>query len=150
MSDSLINNACIETLNKLLRGELSAVETYGKVLEKHPESSAAPKLKRMQAEHQEAADALVGKVVEMRGEPETDAGAWGSLANAIQAAANLFGTESAIESLQKGEEHGRQEYLDALENEDVLDACKGMIRESLLPRTERHVETLERLEEQVA
>lgn len=149
MSTTLINEECIKTCNSLLRGELSAVETYAKAIEKYPETPATAELTRIQSEHRESVSRLTANVTEMGGVPETDSGAWGVFANGVQGAANLFGAESAIENLQRGEEHGRNDYRDALENEDVMDACKTMIRNELLPRVDNHIKVLERLEETV-
>ncbi len=149
MSNTLQNEDCIKTCNSLLRGELSAVETYGKAIEKYPATPVTAELTRIQSEHRESANRLTANVREMGGTPETDSGAWGAFAKTVQSAANLFGSESAIESLQKGEEHGRNDYRDALEDDDVMDACKTMIRTELLPRVENHITVLERLEEVV-
>ncbi|MEP2775519.1 MAG: DUF2383 domain-containing protein [Luteolibacter sp.] len=146
---SNITESCIETCNSLLRGELSAIETYSKAIEKYPGPPATAELTRIQSEHRRSADRLAANVREMGGTPDTDSGAWGTFAKAVQGAANLFGAESAIESLQRGEEHGRDEYTDALENDSVMDACKNMIRTELLPRVESHIRTLERLEDAV-
>ncbi len=141
------NDSCIKTCNGLLRGELSAIETYERAIEKYPNESVTAELRRIQAEHRQSANALTTNVRTMGGEPETDSGAWGVFANAIQSAANLFGAESAIESLQNGEEHGKGSYEDALEDADVMDGCKTLIRTELLPRQLRHIATLEALEE---
>lgn len=149
MSTKLMNEDCIKTCNSLLRGELSAVETYGQAIEKYPATPVTSELTRIQSDHRDSANKLAANVREMGGVPETDSGAWGTFANTVQGAANLFGTGSAIESLQKGEEHGRNDYNSALENEDVMDACKTMIRTELLPRIENHIAVLERLEEVV-
>jgi uncharacterized protein (TIGR02284 family) len=143
------NEDCIEICNKLLRGELSAVETYNKAIEKHPATKATDELRRIQSEHQEAANRLRENVIEMGGEPETDSGAWGVFANTVQSAANLFGPESAIESLQRGEEHGRNDYQDALADDDMMPECKEMVKNELLPKINNHIQTLERLEEVV-
>ena len=53
MSTTLINEECIKTCNSLLRGELSAVETYAKAIEKYPETPATAELTRIQSEHRE-------------------------------------------------------------------------------------------------
>ena len=149
MSTTTINEECIKVCNKLLRGELSAIETYGKAIEKYSSKPVTPELTRIQSEHRQSATTLAANVREMGGEPETDSGAWGTFANAVQSAANLFGAESAIESLQRGEEHGRDDYQDALEDDNVMDVCKTMIRTELLPRVTNHIAVLERLEEVV-
>ncbi len=146
MKNVVINENCIKVCNGLLRGELSAVETYGKAIEKFEGSFARAELLRIQTEHRKSVNRLTGNVRDMGGEPETDSGAWGLFANTVQGAANLFGTESAIESLRTGEELGRGGYEEALEDENVMDFCKSMIREELLPRTKDHICALTRLE----
>jgi uncharacterized protein (TIGR02284 family) len=142
-----INEHCIKVCNSLLRGELSAVETYNRAIEKHPDSPVVDELRRIRAEHTRAANLLSESVREMGGEPEKDSGAWGMITNAIQGTANLFGPESAVESLQKGEEIGRHDYEEALRDDDVMGTCKTMIREELLPQTVSHIASLERLEQ---
>jgi len=147
MNTQTVNEDCIKSCNSLLRGELSAVETYSKAIEKYPATPVTAELTRIQTEHREAANKLAANIREMGGVPDTDSGAWGVFANSVQGAANLFGTDSAIESLQRGEEHGRNEYRGALENEDVMDSCKRLIRNELLPKVDNHIKILERLEE---
>jgi len=138
---------CISVCNKLLRGEISAVETYGQAIEKHADSFAASELRRIRAEHKSAVEQLSAKVREMGGEPDTSSGAWGTFASAVQGAANMFGEESAVKGLKNGEETGRDDYQDALRDDEVLPATKNMIREKLLPATISHISALERLEE---
>ncbi len=79
----------------------------------------------------------------MGGTPSTDSGAWGVFAKANQGVAKIFGESSALEGLRKGEEHGLREYTEALVDDDVMLACKEMIRNELLPRTQRHLDTLD-------
>ncbi len=138
-------DSCISICNKLVRGELSAVETYGQTIRKHSDSPAIGELRRIHGEHQQAADRLTANVRSMGGEPETDSGAWGAFASTVQGAASLFGAGSALESLQRGEEAGRKDYEDALTDEDVMPECKTMIREELLPGTIAHIAALEKL-----
>lgn len=147
MSTTQINEACVKICNSLLRGELSAVETYGQAIKRYPTEAVTSELTRIQAEHRESAETLTNNVLEMGGIPETDSGGWGTFANAVQGAANLFGADSAIGSLQNGEEHGRNDYRDALANDDMMESCKAKVREQLLPRVEGHISVLERLEE---
>lgn len=140
-----IAERCIDICNSLLRGELSAIETYDHAIDKYAGSPAADELRRIRAEHNESAVRLAANVREMGGQPQTGSGAWGVFANAVQAAANLFGKESAIESLQRGEQMGCKDYENAMRDEDVMPDCRLMIRDELLPRTKRHVADLEML-----
>ncbi len=138
---------CIKVCNSLLRGELSAIETYDQALEKYAETPAAAELGRIRSEHSLAAARLASNVREMGGEPDKESGAWGSFANAVQGTANLFGAGSAMESLQKGEEKGRRDYQAALKDDDVMTDCKIMIEEELLPPIVSHISALEALQQ---
>ena len=149
MNDTIIHDNCIRICNGLLRGELSAVETYGQALEKYAGLPVVDSLRQIRSEHSQAVNRLTVNVREMGGEPERNSGSWGLFAAAVQGAANLFGAESAIESLRMGEESGRKDYQAALLDDDVLPACKEMIREELLPPVMNHIATLDRLEHAV-
>lgn len=142
-----ITESCIKVCNSLLRGEISAIETYQQVIDKHPDSPVVDELRQIREEHSQAADLLAEHVRDMGGEPERTSGAWGSVTTAIQGTANLFGADSAIGSLQRGEEIGRRDYQDALTDDDVMSESKILIRDELLPATVRHIATLERLEQ---
>jgi hypothetical protein len=82
----------------------------------------------------------------MGGEPAREAGAWGAFANTVQSAANLFGTNSALEALETGENARKSDYESALEDEDVMSECKQMIRSSLLPKVIEHIDILNQLQ----
>lgn len=139
------SQACIEVCNSLLRGEISAVETYKQTITKFEGDSAATSLRKICAEHEAAASLLRQNVSRMGGEPSTDSGAWGTFAKSVQGTAKMFGESSALKGLQEGEEHGRNEYEDALENDDVMSDCKELVRSNLLPRIERHITELKSL-----
>ena len=141
--------ACIRVCNSLLRGELSAVETYSLAINRYSGKPAVTELQRIRTEHALSAARLSQNVREMGGTPEEDSGAWGVFAKAVQGAANLFGADSALESLQRGEEKGRSDYEAALVNDEVMAAHKEVISSELLPRINHHIATLERLEETV-
>lgn len=137
---------CIDVCNRLLRGERSAVETYDKAIEKYGDKPVLGDLHRIRAEHATAVNELEANVRSMGGEPETDSGAWGTLANTVQGAANLFGSGSALEALESGEQMGATDYKAALEDEEVMPGCKNLIRSTLLPRTEAHIAELKMLQ----
>ena len=141
--------ACIRVCNSLLRGELSAVETYSLAINRYSGKPAVTELQRIRTEHALSAARLSQNVREMGGTPEEDSGAWGVFAKAVQGAANLFGADSALESLQRGEEKGRSDYEAALANDEVMAAHKEVISSELRPRINHHIATLERLEETV-
>ena len=119
--------------------------TYRQTIQKFEGDPAVNTLRQIQSEHEYAAELLRNNVLEMGGEPSTDSGAWGAFANAVQGVAKAFGESSALKGLQQGEEHGLDDYEDALEDEDVMPACKDMIRSELLPRTRQHVTALQQI-----
>lgn len=144
-----INTHCIDVCNGLLRGEIAAVETYGKAIEKYIDSPSIAELRRIRTEHSRAVTLLTENVRSMGGKPDNDSGAWGIFASAVQNTANLLGVDSAVESLKKGEESGRKDYQDALLDDKVMTGCKNLIREELLPPVMNHIASLERLEHAV-
>lgn len=135
----------VDALNKLLRGELSAVETYDQAISKLEGKPAASELRRIRDEHQRAAGAIRDRVSRFGGQPSSDSGAWGTFATAVTGAAKLIGPETVLAALKKGEQHGISEYEEALNNKDVNAECKEMIRSDLLPKCRTHVSELDRL-----
>jgi uncharacterized protein (TIGR02284 family) len=137
---------CIDVCNSLLRGERSAVQTYEDAVEKFGDQPGITELSRIRDEHARATLMLEQNVRSMGGQPDTDSGAWGRFASAVQQAASLLGSNSALEALQAGEKSGKKSYETALEDEGVMPECKNMIQSTLLPRVNEHIGTLERLQ----
>ncbi len=139
------NTYCLEVFNRLLRGELSAVETYSQAIGKFSYEPGLDPLIQIREDHVKSADSLKSEIMRMGGLPDMDSGAWGKFVQAVQAAANLFGENSAVNSLQSGERHGVNEYQQALDDEGVFPEYKDLIRTELLPRGNAHIDTLERI-----
>src|SRR6185503_2783377 len=74
----------VDALNSLLRGELSAVETYRQAIDKLDGGLGTTELSRLNAEHLEAADILRDHVVEHGGTPDESSGAWGAFAKSVE------------------------------------------------------------------
>lgn len=150
MNTTTKTDECIDKCNKLLRGERSAVETYNATIEKYGTDPRLSELTTIRDEHMQSVADLEQNIVSMGGTPDASGSIWESLTTCIQKSANLFGKESAVEALQKGEEIGSHDYKEALEDTDeVLPECRELISTTLLPRVERHIATLEQLEERV-
>jgi len=137
---------CIDVCNRLLRGERSAVETYDQAIEKHGDNPVLGELRILRNDHVEAVRILEENVRSMGGSPDQDAGAWGAFANTVQATANLLGSNSALEALQKGEQAGQKDYESALKDDKVMQECKTLFNTKLLPSTIEHISTIERLQ----
>ena len=132
-------------LNRLVRGELSAIETYQQALEKMHDAPEATELQAIEADHRSAVRALRDQVLQHGGTPDDKSGAWGTWAKFVEGTAKMLGNTAALEALRQGEQHGIKEYERALE-EDELDAeCHAMIRNLLLPHARTHVPVLDRL-----
>jgi uncharacterized protein (TIGR02284 family) len=132
-------------LNSLLRGEISATETYNQALEKFAGQSEEVELRRIRDEHREAANSLRQHVHQHGGDPSTGSGWWGTWAKFVEGTAKVFGKATALKALKEGEEHGINEYNEALAGDDVAPDCKNLIRNQLLPRCQAHVPALDRL-----
>lgn len=133
-----------DILRSLLRGEMSAVETYERALEKVNGSPEGAKLRQIFADHSQAVGLLRDLLIRYEGQLPMSSGAWGTFANAVQATANLLGDSAALTALKEGEEHGIKEYQRALAEPGVDADVKGLSR-SLLDRCQSHVPVLEAL-----
>lgn len=133
----------------MLRGERSAVETYQEVIEKYGDNPAMDELRGIWRDHQQSVSELDAHIRSLGGEPDTDSGAWGFVTGMIQKTANLFGEESAVESLEKGEKKGLEDYKDALEGDCITAECRTMYQTKLIPRIESHLKILDEIEDAV-
>ncbi len=136
---------CIDVCNSLLRGELSAVETYNQAIAKFDNDPERAALEGIRSEHQRSVSRLREHLTDMGATPDTDSGAWGSFAKAVEGTAKLLGESPALKALQEGEEHGVGEYEEALRNPEVMPEIKTIIRSELLPALSNHIAALDRM-----
>jgi hypothetical protein len=66
----------IDTLNSLLRGELSAVDTYDQAMQKFEDTRLLADLQMIRQEHVEAEVILREKVLQIGGEPVESSEPW--------------------------------------------------------------------------
>ncbi|WP_367874257.1 DUF2383 domain-containing protein [Luteolibacter sp. Populi] len=142
--------ACIASCNKLLRGELSAIETYTQAISSFGTDREAGTLRHILAVHEENASRLRQHVAEMGGEPSFTSGIWGGFMKALEGGALALGESPALAVLQAGEEYGVHGYDEALKNPGVMEEIKNVIRQHMLPRSEENVNTLLRLKKEKA
>jgi uncharacterized protein (TIGR02284 family) len=137
-------------LNSLLRGEMSAIETYRQAIEKlgDVQDPWVEELRAFQRDHRDAADALWHHVEQHGGKPSESSGPWGAFAKAVEGTAKLLGNTAALKALKEGEEHGLKDYEDALEDEHLPADCQALIR-GLIPKQRAHITTIDRLMERV-
>src|SRR5215203_636813 len=135
------------TLNSLLRGEMSAIETYRQAIEKlggDPHDPWIEQLRALQRDHRDAADALWHHVEQHGGKPSSDSGPWGAFAKAVEGTAKLLGNTAALKALKEGEEHGLKDYQAALEDKSLPVDCQALVR-GLLEKQRGHIATIDRL-----
>jgi uncharacterized protein (TIGR02284 family) len=138
----------LSVLNSLLRGEMSAIETYRQALEKAEGETGAEELHRFRVDHRDAADQLWHHIEQHGGKPSEGSGAWGAWAKAVEGTAKLFGNAAALKALKEGEEHGLKEYQEALEDKSLPADCQALLR-GLMEKQRLHIPVLDRLIEQV-
>lgn len=137
-----------EDLNKCLRSELSAIETYHQALEKHRQDSANDanfqQLNRMLDDHRDTASRLQSLMQQNGGTPSTDSGAWGTWSKTVMAAAKLFGDKAALKALKEGEENGLKDYEKVARDSSASAEVKNIIS-PLMARQQEHIRQLDRL-----
>jgi uncharacterized protein (TIGR02284 family) len=141
---STMTTSGVETLNSLLRGELSATETYQQALAKIGNANGSIELRRIHDEHRAAANEFRQHVHQMGGKPDQGSGAWGTFAKAVEGTATLLGNKAAMKALKEGEEHGLKEYESASRNKELPQACQDGLRH-LISQTRNHITILDRL-----
>ena len=135
----------VDRLNSLLRGEISAAETYRMAIDKVADDSTANTglLREIQEEHGRAAQGIRDRIREMGGKASDSSGAWGAWAKVVQGTMNLLGDASSLKALKEGEEHGLKDYQDAEREVDATSA--QLIQNQLVPAQHRHIDLLDQL-----
>src|SRR5262249_26293063 len=108
----------LDCLNKLLRDELAAVETYRIALEKITDVKIRPTLEENRRLHAQRCDLLKNRILQLGGKPDHRTGASGAFAKLLPAGATLFGAKAAIAALEEGEDRGIREYRDGISKLD--------------------------------
>lgn len=139
------NATTTDTLNSLLRGEISAVETYRQAEGKFEGESELTSLRQLRQEHEEAVSQLRRHIHQKGADASESSGAWGTFAQLVEGGAKLFGKSAALKALKEGEEHGINSYESALDDRDLPIDCQTLIRDTLLPRCRQHVHNLDQL-----
>lgn len=135
----------LTALNSLLRGEMSAIETYRQAIEKLGGSgSGVEELRGLQRDHRDAADALWHHIEQHGGKPAEGSGPWGTFAKAVEGTAKLLGNTAALKALKEGEEHGLKDYQDALEDKNLPADCQALLR-GLMEKQREHIVPIDRL-----
>lgn len=126
----------IAVLNRLLRGEIAALETYEKAVAyfaARPPHALCTCLES----HRQRAQALRDRLDVLGGIVAEGSGAWGVFARATEAAAAMLGHAAILRALHEGEELGLADYRKALPALD--DDSRALVERTLLPEQEETV-----------
>ena len=138
----------VNDLNKCLRGELSAIETYRQALDKnraqYSSDAKFAQLSQMLRDHEETAARIRGVIQQLGGTPSDDSGAWGTWSKTVMGTAKLFGDKAALKALKEGEENGIKDYESVLRDPNVPAQVKDTFT-SALSKEQQHVQQLDRL-----
>ncbi len=137
-----------DEINRLLRSELSAVETYQQALQKEGQKfeheAEFQQLATILNDHQQAAARLEAQIKQMGGRPVQDSGAWGTWSKIVMGTAKFFGDKAALKALKEGEESGLKEYQEVLNDTATPGEVKPLIN-SLLAQQHSHIQALDGL-----
>lgn len=137
-----------DEMNKLLKSELSAIETYQQALEKEdtdPEHiTAINELSAILDDHQKAASRIEVAIRQKGGEPVRTSGAWGTWSKIVMGTAQLFGDKAGLKALKEGEESGLKDYESFLSDTDIPQDAKAVVSD-LVTTQRMHVQRLDGL-----
>lgn len=128
-----------ETCNAMLRGELSAIETYTQAIEKFGTDVGISYLTDIHASHVANEESLRHLAEKCGAEPVTSSGPWGTFATSVEGVATLLGKAATLLALRQGEEHGVNQYEKALEDQSLSQNIRDFIKYTLLPAQTEHL-----------
>lgn len=99
----------ISNLNSLLRGEISAVETYDQAIN-HLQNLPIDDLIANRDCHRKRVDQIANNIRQHGGVPDTTSGVWGSFARMVERGAALISERTVIAALEEGEDLGVAQY----------------------------------------
>jgi len=117
-----------DLLNRLLRGEMSAVSAYDIALEKI-EPTHTEALRTCRKSHDQRCKMLTDRVRACGGEPSEGPGVWGAVTDTLTTSAKMLGENRIIGILEEGEDHGNKEYTKALDDDKADAATLTWIRD---------------------
>lgn len=133
----------MKQIDELIRGEISAVESFDTVINKVKDPAELNRLAEIRQDHQRAVEVLQ-QFADAGVEGKTDSsGPWGTFTTAFAGGASLFGDKAAVNALKIGEQHGLNEYKEALADGGVRPEVRRIIETELIPSQERHLAIIE-------
>lgn len=131
-----------ESINEILRGEISALESYEQIFNKIDSDAEKTRLNEFKDEHLAAIDFWKNQAQLQGAVPDKDSGIWGKAVEAFVGTSKLFGNTTALMALKEGEEHGLNNYKDLLTRDDLTTLQKDQIKRQFIPMQEKHINSL--------
>jgi hypothetical protein len=138
----------INKIEKLLKNEMAAAETYHQALEKFEEEAQSNEISTLQPiyeEHTEAVSELQDKIQQLGATLPSGSGLWGSWSEALMGGAKLIGKDAMLNALLAGEKSGLDDYQDAAEDPDIPPEVSDLIKSKLMNSQQENIRTLNRL-----
>lgn len=132
-------------MDDLIRGEMAAVKSYSTLIGDLDQSKERTKLEMIKKDHENAVEKLKKFANADVKEDTTSSGAWGVFASTWTKGAKLLGNKTVLKALAQGEEHGVDEYREALKDDTIKPELKQMIKTQFLPKQEEHLKTIKEL-----
>lgn len=130
-------------LDEILRGEISAVESYKQVLEKVADGPEVFRLKQFLGDHVRAVSYWEKESRISGHSPEKSSSTWGTAVEAFVGASKLIGDETTLKALRLGERHGLSNYEKMLESDLINLKQKEDIKNVFIPNQRRHIEGID-------
>jgi uncharacterized protein (TIGR02284 family) len=135
---SSTNDKVVSNLNSLLRGEISAVETYNQAIKQLAQEPLEDLIANRNC-HSKRVDLLKSNIAQHGATPDATSGMWGSFVKLVEKGAALISVNSVIAALEEGEDRGLKQYRSP---GDLDPSSIQLIQTVLLPR---QLETHERM-----
>jgi len=136
MATSTDTKKTASALNRLLRGEMSAVNAYDIGIE-GMDALPTTVLRTCRDSHSQRCAMIRDRIVLLGDEPSDGPGVWGSVTHALTSTAAALGDQRVVALLEEGEDHGNKEYAKVLEDEDIDGSTALWIRGQLYPEQVR-------------
>ena len=133
----------MKNVEDLIKVELSALKSIHSVLPKIKDSKEKEQLTSIWQDHLDAVNKLKKYAGSEFQEEESKIGPWGAFSSAFTKGASLLGDKTVLKALKFGEEHGLNEYREAVKNLNLDPNLKELIQKEILPVQEKHVRTIE-------
>ncbi len=134
-----------DSLTSLMRGEMTAVETYELAIDNLMATAPefARMLHRIRDDHAAAVEWFRSQIVLAEGEPPERSGPWGVFAQVLASAASLASAEAAAKVLLRGEQQGLVGYDGMLDGPTLDTATRDHVATQLRPQVQGHIAMLE-------